>query len=635
MLCFSDFQFDTEQNILYKNGEVFALNNNQAKLLGLLLSQPEKIFSKNEILDLVWESRPVSEQVVFQNISQLRAIISESAIKTFPKRGYQWHLPLSQISSVSLNKSQAGNHALASRSPYKYTAYFQKWQIMVFVLLLAFFVAYSLYPRSLPIPFADALHLVKKQQNNMVLVPFMTRREGELSDIKQVLNTQLTNTITRSSNIDSEINADAFINSPYMIRKQIVSEASQLVLSGKIYALGIDEPINDQRSDSAPQLLVEYLIQGEYRSWQGYLIADSVSELAKQVKLNVENIGSSKYFELASDSYTTAELSLLHNRSPDNLDILKHLIERLLIEDSYDEAGARIETLLKESSRQNHPIYVAYSHWLKGKLLIGLEQYNLAHQALIQANDLAAKYHLFIIQNEINQSLARVAFANKDFEKVKHHLYQAASQARIANRPVHEIRAYTLMSIYASALGLHNDKYDYLNKAHILLNDYKLDGSHYMLIYYHLALFAETENEEINHYLKILELPSTPENYWIFVKVTNKLAKSYIKQNQWLQALDLADGLTNSALSGYIKAQIYQAQGERTLAKEHAKVSFNSARTQRIDWVGLDMALLLLELTDNQTSEADKLIYHRYIETMANAWWKKENSTRIEKVGAT
>jgi hypothetical protein len=39
----------------------------------------------------------VSEQVVFQNISHLRAIFGNDAIKTFSKRGYQWQLELTEV----------------------------------------------------------------------------------------------------------------------------------------------------------------------------------------------------------------------------------------------------------------------------------------------------------------------------------------------------------------------------------------------------------------------------------------------------------------------------------------------------------------------------------------------------------
>ena len=85
--AFNDFVFDSEQLTLYKNNEVIACRYNEAKLLALFLSEPARIFSKDDILERVWAGKVVSEQAVFQNISVLRTLFGENAIKTFSKKG--------------------------------------------------------------------------------------------------------------------------------------------------------------------------------------------------------------------------------------------------------------------------------------------------------------------------------------------------------------------------------------------------------------------------------------------------------------------------------------------------------------------------------------------------------------------
>ena len=94
MIQFLEFEFDEVQTLLYKNGQVVPLNSTQSKVLALFISHPERIFSKEDILANVWQDKVVSEQVVFQNISQLRGILGDGAIKSFPKKGYQWQLEL-------------------------------------------------------------------------------------------------------------------------------------------------------------------------------------------------------------------------------------------------------------------------------------------------------------------------------------------------------------------------------------------------------------------------------------------------------------------------------------------------------------------------------------------------------------
>ena len=52
---------------------------------------------KKSILSHVWQDKVVSEQAVFQNISHLRSLFGNQAIKTFSKRGYQWQLKVDSI----------------------------------------------------------------------------------------------------------------------------------------------------------------------------------------------------------------------------------------------------------------------------------------------------------------------------------------------------------------------------------------------------------------------------------------------------------------------------------------------------------------------------------------------------------
>ena len=103
---FQDFEFDAQQRVLTRSGEVYSLNEKAALLLSLLLDDVKKIHSKADILDFVWADRVVTDQVVFQNISTLRAIFGDAAIKTFSRKGYQWQLPLEVCDQAEGDKTQ-------------------------------------------------------------------------------------------------------------------------------------------------------------------------------------------------------------------------------------------------------------------------------------------------------------------------------------------------------------------------------------------------------------------------------------------------------------------------------------------------------------------------------------------------
>ncbi|CAH9053843.1 hypothetical protein PSECIP111951_02394 [Pseudoalteromonas holothuriae] len=91
---FSHFEFDCDALVLTNKGKVFSLNEKPAKLLALLIMGADRIHSKDEILEVVWPGRTVTNQVVFQSIGHLRALFGDDAIKTFSRKGYQWQLPL-------------------------------------------------------------------------------------------------------------------------------------------------------------------------------------------------------------------------------------------------------------------------------------------------------------------------------------------------------------------------------------------------------------------------------------------------------------------------------------------------------------------------------------------------------------
>ena len=86
-------------------GDVIWLGNNESNLLLTFIIRKDKPTSKEQLLDLVWESNGfhVDESSVIQSISLLRKILNDSAktpdfIKTIPKHGYQL---ISEVISIA------------------------------------------------------------------------------------------------------------------------------------------------------------------------------------------------------------------------------------------------------------------------------------------------------------------------------------------------------------------------------------------------------------------------------------------------------------------------------------------------------------------------------------------------------
>lgn len=115
---FQIFQFDCEHKILTRHGKVIKLKDRAANMLKFFILNNDRILSKAELLETVWPDKTVSEQVVFQNISHLRAIFGNDAIKTFSKRGYQWQLELTEVTEQAEEVAAApASKAPASTAP--------------------------------------------------------------------------------------------------------------------------------------------------------------------------------------------------------------------------------------------------------------------------------------------------------------------------------------------------------------------------------------------------------------------------------------------------------------------------------------------------------------------------------------
>ena len=133
---FSGFVFDSAQLLLSHQNEIVPCRPNEAKLLAMFLAEPTKVFSKDDILDRVWAGKVVSEQAVFQSISNLRGLLGDGAIKTFSKRGYQWQLDVVRVEPSEL-PALSPSLAVDAASPAGFSRPRKAWAFLVLATLVA------------------------------------------------------------------------------------------------------------------------------------------------------------------------------------------------------------------------------------------------------------------------------------------------------------------------------------------------------------------------------------------------------------------------------------------------------------------------------------------------------------------
>ena len=147
------------------------------------MEQSDKVHSKEDILSQVWQDKVVSEQAVFQNISHLRNLFGNEAIKTFSKRGYQWQLPFNtidapEIANVEKQKPAVTKTPATQSTHEKQNSNFGYFVALAFMLFI--FLKWQFEPQ--------AIEATQKSEIKVAYLPFADNTTSEKSDSTEVIS---------------------------------------------------------------------------------------------------------------------------------------------------------------------------------------------------------------------------------------------------------------------------------------------------------------------------------------------------------------------------------------------------------------------------------------------------------------
>ncbi|ASP38702.1 hypothetical protein CHH28_08415 [Bacterioplanes sanyensis] len=116
---FAGWQFDPHSGELKNADTTSQLRHKVASLLSYLLQHRQRIISKEELLNQLWQHGEFRENALTQSVRELRKALGDQAqqptfIRTFPQRGYQWICPVS--ASPGSNALEADTSATESDS---------------------------------------------------------------------------------------------------------------------------------------------------------------------------------------------------------------------------------------------------------------------------------------------------------------------------------------------------------------------------------------------------------------------------------------------------------------------------------------------------------------------------------------
>jgi DNA-binding winged helix-turn-helix (wHTH) protein len=96
---FNDIELNLTAGLLIKDGQTISIRAKTLLVLKYLIAHQNKIVTKQEVLASVWHDVVVQEQVLVQSIKEIRDLLGNHVIKTYPRQGYQWTAELSEITN--------------------------------------------------------------------------------------------------------------------------------------------------------------------------------------------------------------------------------------------------------------------------------------------------------------------------------------------------------------------------------------------------------------------------------------------------------------------------------------------------------------------------------------------------------
>ncbi|MEW6992521.1 transcriptional regulator [Colwelliaceae bacterium 6441] len=589
IFSFNGFQFNCEQMLLTRDEQVIPLSDKPAQLLRIFLNEPNKIHTKSSLLEIVWPDRVVTEQVVFQNISYLRAKFGDDAIKTFPKKGYQWQLPATIVEKTieapeCLSKNSSPNTATIKTKLFtRYSSNKKPIYIVALGLLL------------LCLPLLSFV-LVTNKQNIQSSV--------ESSSITLVNAAQ---SLDSGKTISLSGNPKALFDSPDVIWAKYTSEPSQLLIATMFYRVG-------------QQVALRFHIQGGERGWQDYLLANSRDEALSKLEQLLSQLSSTRFFQ-TSKAYTGLAELMTINDDEQNYELVSNQRIKLLFQLSdFDSANTLIDQLLIENPSM---LREGLLYLLKAKISSWNRKDETAQESVIKALTIFKTLNLAQLEAQALIEQAWVHLAKQSFRQGIQVLNQAVSRARSTNEPLIEFKAHLTQAFMASKAGLTELSYAQVGLANELMKLHQLARVHQTQIDNTAVWMAQSSEERLSHYENILSRPFSLQYEQYFYVAANALRDYFIDERDWSAARATVKPWQRESFQLLSQARISLAENNQ----QGINIAENAFRVAQLDHYNvdaLDAALLLLQQGDKINNEA-YLEYIMYIKKNASNRWLSQN----------
>lgn len=604
--------FDTEQLLLTREGEVVLFRLNEAKLLALFLSEPNKLFSKEEILDKVWAGKIVAEQAVFQNVRNLRAIFGEESIKTFSKKGYQWQLSIRVNDELTTNSAvmsvvSSGDSKREGKSKVK-----RKLIAVSLLLSTLLMVAVGWWQFTI-----SALP-------KLAFIPLMADQELPLTFIDSLEDSLRSAEHFKAVDFTAQKVSQDFFWAPQKYF-QTISQATKApyVFMGRV-------------SQQAGSFRIQYLLKSSKNSWRAEQHATTAAELAVLVNAHISRIIDSGLLDVdgQDDLLTGAKIKLLQTQNPQDLNFLPPLIYSQARRGDFANSLALAKELQEKATQQQNSLFVAKGHLVAANIYVYENLLADAEQSLAKAEAGFRALNDWENLTEVEQARINIAFAKNDYEQIKHHVQRALEYSHRSGDVLPSYYLMTWAAVLANKFKQTEDRWRYLDQAEALLDQHQLAPEFYALIHFYAGMFEETPAAAEKRYRKVLAILPANQDWWEYERAQAHLSDLLIKQSRWQDALDIFANEPLNATQQLLVGNIWKAQKNWPKAEAHGKESFKQASLNGHLPNELEAAIYLLQL-DKLQARPLNTYYRRFVVKEAGniPHWTKFHSSQLEEVG--
>ncbi len=610
---FDGYQFDCDKKILTREGEVVPLNEKAAKLLALFLLNQDKVIAKDEILDTVWAQRVVTEQVVFQNISQLRSLFGTTAIKTFSKMGYQWQLATCKISddepqnlTISVDDStsqssqqntQLDTDTLSSGVTEKLVQQSREKIVSTRILaiaggLLVVFVCVWLLLSYKELSYEKLSHQKLNHQNGQ---PTAEQNAEQVFQLNSGANNR---TLLPS------ITAQQVIDSPVKHRNELGLSPSQLLVATQLYSF-------DNR------VALRFYVQGAHRNWHDHIVATTEQQARQALTSLLNLIVGSKYFSIKTDHGALAELTVLNHELPNNHHIKRQLLKAHLLFEQLPQANALLAELQSQVTNNLDKGLLLY---LQNDAAMKAKDWPLARQSIAKAISLFEQIGLSHVTARAYISSSWGYMVEQQFREGMAKLNRAVTHARKANQAFLEVEANAIQAYFAQKSGEVELAHAQLDLAMQLLQLHHVGNEHMALILYYSGWVEQSQQKKAAVYEQLVNLPYNGAYRVYFYGAAEWLRDYYLQQRNFDKARETVKDWQLDSVKQLAQANIEFALKNDELGLQYTERAFHLGQLELSRYTALDAALLLLQ-RDSHLQQPAKA----YIEQQATARWLDQN----------